>query len=386
VTRGPVRVLELRSTHSSGGGPDKTILLSAARHDPERIAVRVVYLRGAGDLAFADGIGARARSLGVPIVEVLERGRLDRAAFRELRALARDAHVVHAHETRTDVLALLARPRGARLLATAHGWTLESRKMRAYAAIDRLALRAYDRVIAVSRATRRALLAARVPREKITLLHNAIDAETWRPSRAPSRRDVVVVGCLTRLSREKGVDRLVKAAALAREELARLGGPALEVLVAGDGPERDALDALARARGASDILRFVGHAPDPLAFLNAADVLALPSRIENLPNALLEGMATARACVAFDVGGVRETLGSAGILVVDGDIASFGRALVRLALEPGLRATLGALARARVETRFRFDARLARIEEIYEDLAGVERTPATVVCGSVGPH
>ena len=74
VTR-PIRVLELRSVRGTGGGPEKTILLGAARSDPARVAVTVCYIRDARDQVFA--IGERARALGVDYVEPVERGSFD---------------------------------------------------------------------------------------------------------------------------------------------------------------------------------------------------------------------------------------------------------------------------------------------------------------------
>ena len=65
------RVLELRSVRGTGGGPEKTILFGAARHDRERFAITVCYIRDARDEIF--GIGERARALGLDYVEVIER-------------------------------------------------------------------------------------------------------------------------------------------------------------------------------------------------------------------------------------------------------------------------------------------------------------------------
>jgi hypothetical protein len=56
-----IRLLELRSAHGAGGGPEKTILWSAARHDRSRVRPKVVYLADPGDESFGDGVRARAR-------------------------------------------------------------------------------------------------------------------------------------------------------------------------------------------------------------------------------------------------------------------------------------------------------------------------------------
>src|SRR5712692_5624020 len=70
-----VRLLELRNTYKWGGGPDKTILLSAERHDRTRVEVVVAYIRDATDAEFR--IAAKARAKGLTFYEIEEHGKLD---------------------------------------------------------------------------------------------------------------------------------------------------------------------------------------------------------------------------------------------------------------------------------------------------------------------
>src|SRR5688572_22815871 len=103
----PVNVLELRSVRGTGGGPEKTILLGAARTDRARFNVTVCYLRDARDPVF--GIGERAAGLNVDYVEIREQHSFDTGIWRPLTQLVRDRQIqiVHAHEYKTDLLALL---------------------------------------------------------------------------------------------------------------------------------------------------------------------------------------------------------------------------------------------------------------------------------------
>jgi glycosyltransferase involved in cell wall biosynthesis len=378
LTRRPIRLLELRSAWGAGGGPEKTILLSAARHDPALVDVRVAYLRSPWDARFDEGIGARAREHGVPLIEVPDRRRFDITCIARLRRMARWADVIHAHDYKTDVYALLLGRGGgqAKLVATAHGWTGESRKVRFYQKVDLVALRRFDRVIAVSSATRDVLVEGGVDEARIDLLHNAVDVELWRPGNGAgdlraelglSRRDVVV-GTVARLSLEKGVDLLLAAIQRANEELAARGMPRPVVLVAGDGPERADLEWSSRLRGIGAQVRFLGHRSDPLRVANTLDISVLPSRVENLPNALLEHMALGKACIAFEVGGVPELLGQAGVGVRPLDTDALGHAIVELIMDETWRRELGVWARARIVERFSFEQRLRRIESIYESV------------------
>lgn len=380
-----IRLLELRSAWGAGGGPEKTILLSAARHDPARVRADVCYLRSVRDLEFEHGVRARAREHGVAIREVEDERRLDLACVAKLRKLARSADVIHAHDYKTDLYGLLLGRGGgrARLVATAHGWTGENAKVRLYQRLDLLALRFYDRVIAVSGATRDVLLEGGVAEERVVVLPNGIDERAWHPRNEDGdlRRELgiapgeLVVGTVARLSLEKGVDQLLAALPFANAELERRGRPRPHVLVAGDGPERADLEWTARLRGIAAQVRFLGHRHDVRRVLNTLDVAVVPSRVENLPNALLEAMALGKACAAFSVGGVPEVLGETGVLVRSFDREGLGRAIASLAADPAARERLGREARARVERHFSFADRLRRIEAIYEDVC---REPAAL--------
>src|SRR6185503_10299286 len=106
-TMHPIRVLELRSVWGTGGGPDKTILLGAARTDRRRFAVTVCYLRDVRDPVY--GIDARAAQLDVEYVEIRERHSFDPSVWHQLRNLVRERaiDIVHSHDYKTNLLALL---------------------------------------------------------------------------------------------------------------------------------------------------------------------------------------------------------------------------------------------------------------------------------------
>src|SRR6188472_4414588 len=98
----PIRVLELRSVRGTGGGPEKTILLGAARSDRSRYAVTVCYIRDLRDDVFH--IDGRATELGVDYVEVRERHSFDWRIWPELRRLVRERRIdiVHSHDYKTN--------------------------------------------------------------------------------------------------------------------------------------------------------------------------------------------------------------------------------------------------------------------------------------------
>src|SRR6185295_4112944 len=178
----PIRVLELRSVRGTGGGPEKTILHGASRRTASRFDVTLCYLRDEHDEAF--GIDARARALGLDYVEVRERHSFDRRVWPALLSIirARGIDIVHAHEYKTDFLALaLARATGVIPLSTVHGWIGGSWKERwVYEPADRQLLRWFQQVIAVSSVIDATLIDSGVKADRVTTLLNGIDPLLFR--------------------------------------------------------------------------------------------------------------------------------------------------------------------------------------------------------------
>ncbi|MCK4827526.1 glycosyltransferase, partial [bacterium] len=100
-TSKPVRIMDIRGTHKGGGGPDKTVLLSAVLHDKKRVSVLVTYLRDPKDKEFQ--ITDRARNFGIPFVEVQDRRIVDVRCVYQLHRLLRKHHIdlFHAHDEKT---------------------------------------------------------------------------------------------------------------------------------------------------------------------------------------------------------------------------------------------------------------------------------------------
>ena len=228
--------------------------------------------------------------------------------------------------------------------------------------------RLYPRADAIVVQTRRA--AEWFPKRlqsRIAVIPNAIERPDIAPSRSIERAGGGVVLGVGRLAPEKGFDLLVRA--FARAARNRTGW---RLVLAGEGPERPALTALAAASGVGDRVRLIGRQADIWPTYAAADVFSLPSRFEGFPNALLEAMATGIPAVAADCrNGPREIIrdGRDGLLVRTGDVDALARALSRLIGDPELRRRLGAAATAVVD-RYGLDAVQARWDTLIADVAG----------------
>jgi glycosyltransferase involved in cell wall biosynthesis len=234
--------------------------------------------------------------------------------------------------------------------------------------------RRVDAVLAVS-AQIRTLLVDRlgVPPPRVQVIANGVETIPVRP--LPWRPGLPVrIGGLGRLTPQKGWDVLVEAARNLVGE-----GHDVEVMVAGDGRDRDRLARLA----AGLPVRFPGSTDDVAGFLLGVDVFCLPSRAEGLPLALLEAMMAGRPAVTTTVGGIPAAVGrgsaaQAALLVPPGSVAALTAGLRRLVLDPPLRARLGAAGAARARTHFRVERTVAEVAEVY---ARVLDKP-----GPRGPH
>ena len=188
-----------------------------------------------------------------------------------------------------------------------------------------------------------------VPDERLRVIYNGADAQRFAPvGRAPRARPVVVsVGMIFPL---KGTLDLVEAAALVRSEvpdvLFRLHG------VASDLDYHARCVARIRELGLEGCVTLPGKTDEPWRVLAEADVVALSSVSEGFPYVVIEAMLAGAAIVATDVGGVREALADAGVLVRPRRPKDMAAALVRVLRDSALRSELGARARARAEGAF----------------------------------
>ena len=166
-----------------------------------------------------------------------------------------------------------------------------------------------------------------------------------------------MVGCVARLSGEKGVDVLLKAAG-------RL--PDVGFVIAGDGPEREGLH-----RQSPPNVQWLGRVPETKAVYAAAAVMAIPSRQEGQGIVALEAMASGKPVVASRVGGLAEMLtdGETALLVPVEDADALAAALTRLRNDPALRARLAANGRALVEETYDIRRMVEAVEQVYRTLA-----------------
>ena len=212
----------------------------------------------------------------------------------------------------------------------------------------RWALRRAAGVVAVATSLARTVegLAPRLP-AGVTVIANGVDPDRFARGPAFSHPRPYLLA-VARLSREKGIDVLLAA-------FARLGPTArgLDLLVAGDGPERPGLLAQRSRLGLDERVHFLGAVDEPAmpALYRGAAVVVCPSRWEGLPLACLEAMASGRAVVATSVDGTPDAVhDDTGVLVPPEDS---GRARARHRVARARSGRVRAARRARCRARAR---------------------------------
>jgi glycosyltransferase involved in cell wall biosynthesis len=182
-------------------------------------------------------------------------------------------------------------------------------------------------------------------------LYNGVDLKRFAPRPVTGRdpaSDGLVIGSAGRLIAGKGFDHLVRA-------VAPLAPRALPVLqIAGEGPERTRLEAIAASLGLSDRVQFLGRIDDMPSFWNACDIAVVPSDTlaESFSMTTLEAMACGRPVVATLNGGIPEVLADAGTLIPGGNVEALTGAISQYLENPALRAEHGRRARLRAEREF----------------------------------
>lgn len=258
--------------------------------------------------------------------------------------------------------------------------------------LERALARVTDRVIAVSRALwdEYSSIPGLGP-DKVRHVPNGValerfagDRDGW--SRTPERvagarsilgyhPDTVLVGTVARLIPDKGVGVLLHALAHLRR-----WGLRPQVLVAGDGPARGDLKALAETLGVSDQVRFLGFVEDIVPFYRAIDVFVLPSLSEGMSLSLIEAMAAGVPVVATRTPGIEEVIAPGmGWLAAPGDHLALAACLRDLLLRPREAARMAERARTEAHRRFSVEGMVRATQEVYvEALSEREKARAQV--------
>lgn len=316
-----------------------------------------------------DELVARLREAGVPVH--FSNARRKSEALRVVAGLTREwkawrPAIVQTFLFHAGILGRFAAAR-ARVPHLVAGIRVAERRQSWRLWLDRLASGRVERYACVSQSV--ADFTAHqggIARAKLEVIPNGIDAATIAsapPAEAlPGQRRILFAG---RLDEQKRVDWLLRAASVFLPAL-----PGHDLLIAGDGPQRDSLIRLAAELNISDRVHWLGFRSDVPSLLMASEMLVLGSAWEGMPNVVLEAMACGKPVVSTLVEGVEQALGARfeeqTAPTTDSD--AFASRVIAIANDPVLAARLGEANRERVIAEFSLARMIAQYESLYERL------------------
>ena len=305
----------------------------------------------------ADFYGA----LSVPAVRVRSPRDVDPLLLARLvRSLRAD--VVHTHLVHADVYGgVAAKLRGEWLVSTKHND--DPFRTGPFRHVERAVSRLADRVVTITDALRRFTIdEVGIPAAKVETIHYGLDdlPPPWGenpPDGVPDGARVLLA--VSRLTEQKGIEVAVRALDALPDDT---------VLVAlGEGPERQALESLARELGVERRVFLPGRVPDVAAWLRRATILVHPARWEGFGLGVLEAMLAGLPVVASSVSSLPELVvdGETGVLVRPDDPAALALGVARALDEP----SLGDRGRARAHAEFSVARMADATVELYRSLA-----------------
>ncbi len=278
--------------------------------------------------------------------------------------------IIHAHTRVTQVLAqLIYKKLQTPFITTCHGFFKARLSRKLFPCWG-------SHCVAVSEAVREHLVNdLRLKKEKVTVVHNGIEIDKFSPekfnreekekikSEYGLKPKALVIGTVARLSSVKGQKYLIQAMPLVLQEC-----PGAQLILVGDGPEKEYLTKLARELKIERSVIFASSTFDTSRPLAVMDVFVFPSVMEGLGLAIIEAQSMGLAVVASDVGGIYTLVkdGVNGFLVEPGKYQLLAEKISQLLKRPDLTKQLGACGRKQAQAEFNLDKMCSGIEAVYQ--------------------
>jgi glycosyltransferase involved in cell wall biosynthesis len=321
---------------------------------------------------------SRARTWGITVTQFEDRVRfpfwLIPQIARQLRKGEFD--LLHTHGYKADLLgAIAAYLAKIPTVATIHGHTDAFPAVRVYRHLDLLMLRRFPKVIAVSDYLRQELIADGLAPHRVVTVHNAIDPDVFVSAVCTDRRKVraelgiepnaSVVLTVGRLNPEKGHRYLLESTRLAFRHISNL-----RVLVVGEGPLRERLEAMACSLHLDAVVSFLDWRDDVASLMAASDLFVLPSTRESFGLVILEALALGIPVIATRVGGVPEIIRTdeTGILVEPRDAEALATAMIWALTNPAQAGQRARRGQAMVRQCFSVEAMVKATSCVYHEV------------------
>jgi L-malate glycosyltransferase len=238
--------------------------------------------------------------------------------------------------------------------------------------VSRRRYRAIDRFLPNCTDVAQSLLKAGIAPERITVVYEGVELPPAMKleMRLTARKqwsvkeDEFLFGCASVFVPEKGQRHVIEALAQVREQF-----PQVRLLLAGDGKCRAELESLTNQLKQNDAVIFAGFVENVDQVYAALDAFVFPSEIEGTGTALQTAMAWGLPCISTARGGLNEVVeNERTAIVVEPDGKEFGRGMIQLLDDEGLRKKLGEAGRCEIEKRFSSEQMVRNTIRVYEDV------------------
>lgn len=243
-----------------------------------------------------------------------------------------------------------------------------NRTIKRLLAVQKFVLNSVNKVIVPSRFLKEILMEYyKVRSEKIKVIYNSIDLEDYqkipfRPFQPPTKLTMVTVG---RLVRHKRIDKIIEAISVIKMKY-----PDVELLIIGEGPEKENLEELTHELRVEGDVKFYGGVEHSkvLELIQNADMLVLNSIYEGLPHVVIEAMACRTPVIATNIRGTNEVVkdGETGLLIPPNDKEALKEKIVQLLRDEELRKRVVEKAYKSVAERFTWEKNLSILEKELE--------------------
>jgi glycosyltransferase involved in cell wall biosynthesis len=367
----PVCVAHLRDSGGIFGA--ERVILTIGKNIDKRFRMILICMREADGKS--DPLMKRAKEVGIPVIPVDIRGKMDIASIFRIRKILRNnqVRILHSHGFKSNLYGLLASMNlGIKRILTDGGTTRDSIRKRFYVRMDEtITYQHYDRIIAVSPEIRDRLAKRNIGAGKVVLIENGIDpslyetdsAEGDGPVSLPTDRGEPIFAVIGRLFPDKGHRYFLQSFSGIVEKK-----PASVALIIGDGPSEEEIRRQVMELNLGNNVILCGRRQDMKNIYDRIDYLVIPSLTEGLPYVLLEAMSCKVPVLATDVGGIPGLVinGVTGYLVPPGDAVSLQKGMEEMADNPKRSEAMAENAYNLVREKYSAKRMVDRIGSLYD--------------------
>jgi glycosyltransferase involved in cell wall biosynthesis len=365
----PLPILVVNSALYIGGAERVAACLTHGL-DPKRFSVAVCLLKGRGEIA------DQLVQNGVEVLTLPRSTRGQRDYFTSLKLARllrrRGTRVIHTHDTHGLIDGSICRALipNLRHVHTFHFGNYPHQRA-LYRLLERAVWRMPDALVAVGHHQAQLISTChKIPLDRMRVIWNGVDDPasimTLELLGGVAPNGVPVIASISTLTPQKGLEDLLKAAALLRDL-----GERFVLVIVGGGPLEHSLRADAQRLNLSDLVRFIGWVPQASTrVLPVCDIFVQSSRWEAMSIVVLEAMAAGKPIVVTRVGENPRVVidGTTGLTVPPSDPQALASALRRLLRDRELRQQFGASARRRYEGIFTTQHMIRAYEDLYIEL------------------